>query len=123
MTTTQLLHKIHSSPELCCDIVLNYEHRVVIYDKLTKTEFVKICKKHSIYSQPTILTEYFDSVKIKIAVTPAKFEEGWVSKITTEKEILIMNDYKNRTEAIIGALSRAVDIYEEVNTPEYNVTQ
>lgn len=106
MNTTELLNKINYNPKLVEEIMNFFEgkHRI-------KTSFEKFCNKHYIDVSPSILFEFFDSINIKIAILPLNNTDFWSCRIFTPNGIIILNDFYNRKDAILGGLDRGVYIY------------
>lgn len=112
MDSVKLLNKIHNNTKLCNDIIYYYERTIVQPTKtLTSNAFVKIMTKHHIDIHPSILFNFFDSVKIKITTFPVGKTDFWGSKIYFEDNVLVSNDYSDRNEATLGAIETAINIF------------
>lgn len=78
---------------------------------LSKENFSKFWKSKIISID--ILFDFFDSIGIRVGVTPSKFGNYWTIKVQRENKILIINDYCIRKDAVEAAVIKAIDIYEE----------
>ena len=96
-------------------------HVVSFYEKenignvtdINVEKFVKICEKHFILNEPSVLFNFFDFMDVKIAIFPVINTEQWCYRIYNGKEIIIFNDYLNRKEATFGAIETAFYLYSK----------
>lgn len=115
MSITKILNEIYVSKELSSEIIYYFDKIEINPIKVNKDLFEKFYKKNNIDMNPSILFEFFDEKRIKIAIMPVSNTEFWSGRIYLSEEIISMNDYVSRQDATIGALERAIIIYNEKN--------
>lgn len=107
-----ILNLIYISKELSSEIIYHFDQIEINPIKVTKTVFESFYKKHNIDSNPCIF-DFFDNKNIKIAIMPVSNTHFWSGRIYLKNEIISMNDYNSRYDATIGALEKAINIYNE----------
>jgi len=96
-------------------------HIVSFYEKenisnvtdINAEKFVKICEKHLILNEPSILFKFLDFMNIKIAIFPVVNTDEWSYRIYNEKDIIINNEFTSRNEATLEALESAFYLYQK----------
>lgn len=106
MSIIKIIEKISSNSELSERIMDYYEGNF----KIKRTSFQKFCNKNYIDVAPTILFDFFDSINLKIAITPIENTDFWCCRIFLPKSILITEHY-TRKDATIQGLQKVVDLY------------
>lgn len=113
MKIEDILNLIYISKELSSEIIYHFDQIEINPIKVTKTVFESFYKKHNIDSNPCMLFDFFDNKNIKIAIIPVSNTQFWSNRIYLKNEIISMNDYMSRYDATIGALCKAINIYNE----------
>jgi hypothetical protein len=113
MSITKVLNEIYVSKELSSEIIYFFDKIEINTIKVSKDFFEKFYKKNNIDMNPCRLFDFFDEKKIKIAIMPVSNTEFWSGRIYLYDKIISMNDYVSRKDATIGALERAIIIYNE----------
>jgi hypothetical protein len=111
----KILNDIYVSKDLSSEIIYHYDKIEVNPIKVTKILFDNFCKRNNIDKNLCILFNFFDNKNIKIGIMPVSNTEFWSGRIYLTDEIISMNDYSSRQEAINGALERAITIYNTNN--------
>jgi len=106
MNTTIIISKISNNKELADRIINHFEGNFKI-----KTSFEKFCNKNYIDVCPYLLFDFFDSINLKISVSPILNADSWTCRIFTPKNIII-NEYNSRKEASLEGISKVIDLYE-----------
>lgn len=116
MDIVKLLTKIYfDTGDVPKHIISFYERENIKGDinDVNAEKFVKICEKHLILNEPSILFRFLDFMNIKVSILPVINSEDWSFRIYNGKEIIVLNDFKSRTEATIEAIESAFYIYSK----------
>jgi hypothetical protein len=106
-----------------------YNHILSFYEKegvtdINAEKFIKVCEKHLILQEPSMLFKFFDFMNIFIAIFPVMKTNEWSFRIYNGKNIVILNDFIGRKEATISAIESAFNLYyKNLNKTENNGNQ